>query len=427
MNTKAYIVLANGQVFEGKSFGATGCVTGEVVFTTGMTGYLETLTDPSNYGQIILQTFPMAGDYGIIREDAESSKAHAAGFIVREWCENPSNFRCQETLDQYMKEQGVIGVCGVDTRALTKLLRDQGTMNGRIVSFSGDPKQDKEAAVELQSIMHDLILNPSLEKHAGKIRLLEEIKEHRIENHLEAVTCTAAGLQKEAQAVFEQALKYGAVPMDANGKKYASYEAVAAKTGGAKVVLWDFGARASLTQELQKRGLNVVAVDASTSCQQILGMNPAGVVLSTGPGNPADYVLQTEEIKKLCESFIPVLGIGLGHQLLALAQGGKTVRLPYGHRGESQPVKNLSTGRVLITSQNCGYTVATDSLPETAVLTFESVNDKTCEGLQYRSFPGLSVQFYPKTSGGRQDTGFVYDRFADMVAMRNESSLGTTD
>lgn len=427
MSTKAYIVLANGQVFEGKSFGATGCITGEVVFTTGMTGYLEALTDPSNYGQIILQTFPMAGNYGVIREDAESCKAQAVGFIVREWCENPSNFRCQETLGQYMKNQGVLGVYGVDTRALTKVIRDNGTMNGRIVSFSGNRQDDVKATEELRFIMHNLPLNPSLEKHAEKIRLLEEIKEHRMENLLDAVSCSAAGLQKEGREVFEEALKYGAVPVDANGKKYTSYEAATAKTGGAKVVLWDFGARAGLTRELQKRGLNVVAVKASTPFQEILDMNPSGVVLSTGPGNPADYVLQIEEVKKLCESFIPVLGVGLGHQLLALAQGGKTVRLAYGHRGESQPVKNLATGRVLITSQNCGYTVAADSLPETAVPTFESVNDKTCEGLQYRSFPGLSVQFYPKTSGGRQDTGFVYDRFADMVAMRNESSLGTAE
>lgn len=427
MNTKAYIVLANGQVFEGKSFGATGCITGEVVFTTGMTGYLETLTDPSNYGQIILQTFPMAGDYGVIREDGESSKAHAVGFIVREWCENPSNFRCQETLDQYMKEQGVLGVYGIDTRALTKVIRDNGTMNGRIVSFSGNPKDDVEATEELRSILHNLPLNPSLEKHAEKIRLLEEINEHTIENPLDAVSCSATRLEKDGRQVFEEALEFGAVPVDMNGNKYTSYEAATAKAGGAKVVLWDFGARASLTQELQKRGLNVVAVKANTSCQEILDMKPAGVVLSTGPGNPADYVSQIEEVKKLCDSFIPVLGIGLGHQLLALAQGGKTVKLPYGHRGENQPVKNLSTGRVMITSQNCGYTVATDSLPETAILTFESVNDKTCEGLQYRSFPGLSVQFYPKTSGGRQDTGFVYDRFADMVAMRNESSLETAE
>ncbi len=418
MDTKAYIVLANGQVFEGKSFGAAGCVTGEVVFTTGMTGYLETLTDPSNYGQIILQTFPLAGDYGIIREDAESCKAHAAGFIVREWCRAPSNFRCQETLDAYLKEQGVIGVYDVDTRALTKLLRDKGTMNGRIVSFSGDPELDKEASAEFQSIMHNLILNPSLEKHAGKLRLLEQIKEHRIENHLEAVSCSATGLQKGAREVFEEALKYGAVPVDANGKKYTSYEAAAAKTGGAKVVLWDFGARVSLSQELQKRGLEVVAVDASATCQQILGMKPAGVVLSTGPGNPADCQSIVDEVAELCGSLVPILGIGLGHQLLALSQGARTERLPYGHRGENQPVKNLSTGKVIITSQNCGYTVATDSLPETAVLTFESVNDKTCEGIQYRSFPGLSVQFYPKTTGGRQDTGFVYDQFVNAVADR---------
>lgn len=419
MDTKAYIVLANGQVFEGKSFGAAGCVTGEVVFTTGMTGYLETLTDPSNYGQIILQTFPLSGDYGIIREDAESGKAHAVGYIVREWCREPSNFRCGGTIDQYLKEQGVIGVYGVDTRALTKVIRDQGTMNGRIVAFSGDPERDMEATAEFQSIMHDLILNPSLGKHAGKIRLLEEIKSHTIENPVTAVSRSATSLEQDNKTVFEQALRYGAVPVDANGKRFDSYEAAAAKADGARVVLWDFGARVSLVQELQKRGLEVVTVAASATCQQILDMKPAGVVLSTGPGNPACCQDIVAEVAKLCGSFIPVLGVGLGHQLLALSQGAQTKRLPYGHRGESNPVKELSSGRVLISSQNCGYTVVAETLPETAFVTFQSVNDKTCEGIQYRSFPGFSVQFYPKTTGGRQDTGFVYDRFVDTVAAMN--------
>ena len=232
MNTKAYIVLANGQVFEGKSFGATGCVTGEVVFTTGMTGYLETLTDPSNYGQIILQTFPLAGDYGIIRKDAESSKSHAVGFVAREWCSTPSNFRCEETLDQYLKEQGVIGVYDVDTRALTKILRDNGTMNARIVSFSGDAEKDIEAVQALNSIMHDLVLNPSLGNHARKIRLLEEIKEHKLENPVEKVSRSAASLQQENKAVFDAAQEYGAVPVDANGLKFATYEVASAMAGG---------------------------------------------------------------------------------------------------------------------------------------------------------------------------------------------------
>lgn len=423
MNTKAYIVLANGQVFEGKSFGATGCVTGEVVFTTGMTGYLETLTDPSNYGQIVLQTFPLAGDYGVIRKDAESSKAHAVGFVVREWCSEPSNFRCEETLDQYLKEEGVIGVYDVDTRALTKILRDNGTMNARIVSFSGDSEKDKESSQLLNSIMHDLVLNPSLGNHAEKIRLLEEIKEHKIENPVAEVSLSAASLQQENKDVFDAALVHGAVPVDCNGNKITSYEEASAKAAGAKVVLWDFGARASLTQELQKRGLEVIPVAAATTCEEILAMKPDGVVLSTGPGNPADYESIVDEISQLCKSFIPMLGIGLGHQLLAISQGARTEKLPYGHRGESHPVKNLATGKVLITSQNCGYTVVKDSVPTSAVQTFESVNDKTCEGIQYRSFFGSSVQFYPKTSGGRQDTGFVYDQFIDMVAMRHQSQL----
>ena len=240
---------------------------------------------------------------------------------------------------------------------------------------------------------------------------------------MEKVSRSAASLQQENKAVFDAAVEYGAVPVDSNGLKIATYEAAATMAGGAKVVLWDFGARASLTQELQKRGVEVVAVDAATTCQEILDMKPDGVVLSTGPGNPAEYESIVDEISQLCNSFIPMLGIGLGHQLLAISQGARTEKLPYGHRGESNPVKNLATGKVLITSQNCGYTVVKDSVPTSAVQTFESVNDKTCEGIQYRSFLGTSVQFYPKTSGGRQDTGFVYDQFVNVVAMRHQSQL----
>lgn len=394
MKAKAYIVLANGQVFEGKSFGATGCVTGEVVFTTGMTGYLEALTDPSFYGQIILQTFPLIGNYGIIPEDAESDRPHAVGYVVRQWCEHPSNFRCEGTIDEYLRQHGIIGVYDVDTRALAKVIREHGVMNARIVSFSGNAEKDAQAAVELHAIMHDIVQNPGFVAHAGRIRLLEELESFHTDKPILSVTGSASAVMSNK----------------ANGLD----EFVQAEKSK-KVVLWDFGTKASIHRQLLKRGLEVVVVPATATCEQIIDLEPDGVVLSSGPGDPAENPQIINEIRDLSDSGLPIFGICLGHMLLALARGAKTQKMKYGHRGENQPVKDVATGRVYITSQSHGYAVLPETLPEDAELSFVNVNDGTCEGIKYSDFPGFSVQFHPEAAGGPLDTEFLFDRFVDLV------------
>ena len=415
MSNKAYIVLANGQVFEGKSFGATGCITGEVVFTTGMTGYLEALTDPSFYGQIILQTFPLIGNYGIIPEDAESGKTHPLGYIVREWCPHPSNFRCKGTIDDYLKENGIVGVYDVDTRALTKIIREHGVMNARIVSFCGDAEKDAKAAMELHAIMHDIVENPGFVAHAERIRLLEDLKSFKLEGEVEAVTGSAASIEQTAEEVFAESAEYKAVPVTETGLKINDMEEATKNGRGKKVVLWDFGAKANIRRELLKRGLEVVTVPANTTCEQIVELCPDGVMLSSGPGDPESNPQIISELSKLCKTGLPVFAIGLGHMLLALAFGAKSEKMKYGHRGENQPVKDVATGRVYIASQNHGYAILPESLPKGSELSFVNVNDGTCEGIKYTEFPGFSVQFHPEASGGPLDTNFIFDRFVDLI------------
>lgn len=400
MSTKACLVLANGLVFDGKSFGASGCVIGEAVFTTGMNGYLETLTDPSYFGQIVTQTFPLIGNYGIITPDFESSKIHVRGYIVRSWCEEPSNFRCEGEIDAWLKKQNVIGLYDIDTRALTKVLREAGVMNGMIIA--GDSEEAKKNFA-------------ALENEAEKAKLLEQIKAYKIEKAVETVSCDAVKIEKDAQSVFAESAKYRAVPVRADGTKENDPE-VAMKDGkGKKVVLWDFGAKANIRRELLKRGLEVVTMPCTATAAQILAENPDGVMLSNGPGDPSDNVTIIAEIKKLLERDLPIFGICLGHQLLALAKGAKTSKLKYGHRGANQPVKYLKTGRVYISSQNHGYAVENDTLPKGAVLSFVNTNDGTCEGVTYTDTPSFSVQFHPEASSGPLDTSFLFDEFVKLI------------
>ena len=368
---KAWLILADGTIFEGISIGATGKTIGETVFTTGMTGYLETLTDPSYFGQIVTQTFPLIGNYGNIPQDYESLKCWVRGYIVREMCDLPSNFRCGGTLSDFLKNQNIIGICGIDTRALTKKLRESGVMNGMIISSDLQPQVTSE--------------------------LLQQIRDYKIEQAVETVSINS-------------------------NSRVSSKNSVSSRNE-LHIVLWDFGAKANIQRELEKRGCHVTIVPCTTTADEILAMNPDGLMLSNGPGDPADNVGIINEINKICEyGKLPIFGICLGHQMLALARGCKTSKLKYGHRGGNHPVKDTATGRVYITSQNHGYAVESDTLPDFATLSFYNVNDETCEGITYTDIPAFSVQFHPEACGGPHDTNYLFDEFlAKIKEVKNAS------
>ena len=352
---KAYLILENGTIFEGKSFGCEGEAVGEIVFTTSMTGYVETLTDPSFYGQIVVQTFPLIGNYGVIASDAVSDSCHLKGYIVREWCQEPSNFRCEGILDTFLKEKGVVGLCGIDTRALTRIIREHGVMNGKIVT-------------------------------GEKAELgLSELKSYKIVNAVSSITC-------KEEKVFKP---------EGDAKK--------------KVCMIDLGVKKGLIDELVQRGCEVTLVPAGTSFERIKELGVDGVFLSNGAGDPAENVQVIETVKKICDEKIPVMGVCLGHQILALSQGAKTEKMKYGHRGANQPAVDLTTGRTYITAQNHGYIVVGDSLPEGADVIFKNANDATCEGISYNYMPAVSTQFLPVSCGGPLDTGFMFDRFVEMM------------
>ncbi len=348
---KVYIVLEDGHVFEGERFGAEGEVIGEFVFTTGMGAYVETLTDPTYYGQIVMHTFPLIGNYGIMEEDFECDKSHIKAYVVREWCEAPSNFRCQYTLDEFLKKQGVVGVCGVDTREITRVIRDNGVMNAKIT--------DDPTNVDF-----------------------DEIKAYKITNAVEAVSTK---------------------------EKYT----VKAEDAEKSVALVDFGKTKSIIAELTKRGCNVTVVPYNTSAEEILALGADGVVISNGPADPKENLAQVEEIKKLIGK-TPMLGICLGHQLIALAMGGDTVKLQYGHRGANQPVKSLENGKTYITSQNHGYEVKEDSVP-CGEQSFVNANDGTCEGMSYADMKVITTQFHPEACISPLNTHYVYDDFITMM------------
>jgi carbamoyl-phosphate synthase small subunit len=400
MSTKACLVLANGLVFEGKNFGAPGCITGEAVFTTGMTGYLETLTDPSYYGQIVTQTFPLNGNYGVIPHDFESAQSHVRGYIVRSWCDVPSNFRCQNTIDSFLKSNNIIGLYDIDTRQLTKVLRETGVMNARLIAGDSDEAKKEFAA---------------LSDPKAKAKLLREIKAFKIVDAVKAVTCNADKIQEPADVVFTEAEKYRAVPIRKDGTKLNDPGEAMKNGKGKKVVLWDFGAKANIRRELLKRGVEVVTVPCTATAEEILACNPDGIMLTNGPGDPAENTDIIKNLKVLCKSGKAIFGICLGHQILALARGANTMKLKYGHRGANQPVKQLSSGRVYISSQNHGYAVENESLPRSAALSFVNTNDGTCEGVTYTDIPAFSVQFHPEASAGPLDLNFLFDDFINLI------------
>ena len=351
---KGYLVLQDGQVFEGFRFGSPESAVGELVFTTGMCGYLETLTDP------VMQTYPLIGNYGIIPEDFEGACC-VRGYVVREWCEEPSNFRCRGDLDAFLKEQHVPGLWGVDTRELTRIIREHGVMNATIC---------EEVPADLTAV-----------------------KTYAVTGVVEAVTCKEASVHP------------------AEGKERF------------RVSLLDYGAKRNIVRELQKRGCAVTVLPADTGAEDILAGNPDGVMLSNGPGDPAENLYQIEQIKKLLGR-VPLFGICLGHQLTALAVGGSTYKLKYGHRGVNQPVRDLNGVRTYITSQNHGYAVDGASLPVGKVR-FLNANDGTCEGIdypdlraftvQYPDLRAFTVQFHPEACTGPKDTAFLFDQFVELM------------
>jgi len=351
---KAYLILENGTIFEGQSFGASGEAIGEIVFTTSMTGYVETLTDPSYYGQIVVQTFPLIGNYGVMSEDVQSSKIQVKAYIVREWCQEPSNFRCEGDLDTFLKQNNIIGLCGIDTRQLTRIVREYGVMNGKIVA-------------------------------EGFGFSFDDLKNYTIVDAVKNTTCD----------------KEYTLPAEGEKKR--------------KVVLYDFGTKISIAKQLTARGCEVVVVPAHTKIERVFELQPDGIMLSNGPGDPAENVEIIAELKKLIGKNIPTFAICLGHQLYALAHGAKTEKLKYGHRGANQPVTDTETGRVYISSQNHGYAVINDSLGDYAKVSFVNANDGTCEGIKYLKEKAFSVQFHPEACGGPKDPGFLFDRFMDMI------------
>ena len=384
----AFLILADGTVFEGKSIGARGSAIGETVFTTGMTGYIETLTDPSYYGQIITQTFPLIGNYGVIQEDFESRKIWARGYIVREICDQPSNFRSGGDLDSLLKSQNIVGIAGIDTRALTKKLRASGVMNGMIISGAECPEITGS--------------------------LLEKIRGYRITEAVETVSVTDRSAERKP-SVTEGYPELNKDIIRLHGKRKP------------RIVLWDFGAKDNIRRELEKRGAEVMVVPYSADANEITGMKPDGLMLSNGPGDPADNSGIIKEISRICgmnrsgEIKLPIFGICLGHQMLALASGAKTSKLKYGHRGGNHPVKDMETGRVYISSQNHGYAVENDSVPKNAFLSFVNTNDGTCEGISYGDIPAFSVQFHPEACGGPHDTNYLFDKFLKLVKEQSDA------
>jgi carbamoyl-phosphate synthase small subunit len=368
---KAVLALADGKVFSGKALGAIGEVSGEVVFNTSMTGYQEILTDPSYHGEIVTMTYPQIGNYGINPEDVESGKPFLSGFVVKESCPFPSNFRSQMSLDAYLKENNIVSIEGIDTRALVRHIRTVGAQTGIISSTDTDP----------ESLIKKAQLAPSI---VGR----DLVKEVTCENPYQ--------------------LAEGLWTLDTGYVDASSIDAAY------KVVAYDFGIKRNILRNLTSLGCDVTVVPAATSAEDVLAMKPDGVFLSNGPGDPEPLHYAQENIRQLLGK-IPVFGICLGHQLLAIAAGGKTYKLKFGHRGGNQPVLDYKRQRVEITSQNHGFAVDEKSLAGQVKVTHINLNDKTVEGIQLLSSPAFSVQYHPEASPGPHDAQYLFERFIDMM------------
>lgn len=382
---RAILALEDGRTFIGESFGAGGVSVGEVCFNTSMSGYQEVLTDPSYRGQIVAMTVPEVGNYGINALDAESDQPHVRGFVIEELSPVASNWRSEETLDHYLKRCGVMGIQGIDTRALTRHLRDKGAMKGCL----------------------------STEDNAA-----------------EAVVARArAGVGVVGQDFVKEVTPSVAFDWDPDSELSREWttvpqEGVIQGVGGGfkplppvrhQIVAYDFGMKRNILRRLRQEGFSVRVVPAGTSAEEVLALKPEGVFLSNGPGDPAALTYVHENIRKLVGK-LPVFGICLGHQMLAYAFGGKTFKLKFGHRGGNQPVKDLRTGKVTITSQNHGFAVDPESLPGDVEVTHLNLNDNTVEGMRHRSLPVFSVQYHPEAAPGPNDAGYFFSQFSELIA-----------
>lgn len=376
---KAYLILEDGTVFEGKSIGSAREVISEIVFNTSMTGYLEVLTDPSYAGQAVVMTYPLIGNYGICYEDMESDRPWPDGYIVRELSRVPSNFRSVDTIQHFLEKYDIPGICGIDTRALTKILREKGTMNGMITTHAYE----------------------DLSEPIGRM------KQYRVTGVVKATSC------KEKYVLKPSAPEAETVSVRTAKKPESMAKAVGR---GKRVALLDLGAKKNIARSLAERGCEVTVYPCDTTAEEILASRPDGIMLSNGPGDPKENVEIIREIRKLYESDVPIFAICLGHQLMALATGADTFKLKYGHRGGNHPVKDLETGRTYISSQNHGYAVDPESLdPAVAVPAFTNVNDGTNEGLRYIGKNIFTVQYHPEACPGPQDSSYLFDRFIKMM------------
>ena len=351
---KGYLALEDGSIFEGVSCGVQGKREGEVVFNTGMTGYQEVLTDPSYFGQIVTMTYPLIGNYGVNSEDCQSDRPKLRGYVVREACRQPSSWRMQGDLVSYLRENDIVAVEGIDTRALTRRIRKKGTMMGVIASGDWDPVSLSAEAAEAQIEGRSLV--PSV----------------------------------------------------------STKEPVVLGSEGKTVVIMDFGVKSSIVKSILSLGCRAVVVPAETPAVEVLAYRPAGVVLSNGPGDPQDAGYAAYAVQKLIGN-VPVFGVCLGHQLLAMAFGAETFKLPFGHRGSNHPVKDLDTGRVYITSQNHGFAVKAETIGQELRVSHSNLNDGTVEGLRHKTLPVFSVQYHPEASPGPMDSFYLFQEFAGLI------------
>ncbi len=362
LSMKRQLILEDGTVMVGEGFGSDTDTIGEVVFNTGMTGYQELLSDPSYCGQIVTLTYPLIGNYGINRDDFESIVPAIKGFVVKEVCDFPSNWRNEIPLDEYFKLKNIPGIAGIDTRKLTRIIRNHGTLKGAITSIEEDPK-----------------------------KVIEKLTEQPLANDQVKTVSTK-------------------VPYRSPGR-------------GNRIVLVDYGMKQGILRELIQRGCDVVVVPYDYTAEEILQLSPDGVMLSNGPGDPKDVTNANEIIRGLIGK-IPIFGICLGHQLIALACGAETVKMKFGHRGSNHPVKDLTTGKVQITSQNHGYTVEAASIPNTRLeITHIALNDGTVEGLRHLDYPVFSVQYHPEASPGPEDSNELFNQFIEMVNLYKQGRV----